>query len=239
MSKSYVDGLRGSTPKTIDDRPGVEKVSCSCLRKSESIPAKFSSLSLPQIEHSTILPTSSGHSMLSLRDYRDARGSHPSTDLCSTASKTVPLENDVPRESAFKSGNHRLTVPPIGDYCIRMSNTSSISDRVEAIELNESRTSDALGYLRMYRNNNRVQFNALQFNDREDLQVSEQRESSWRRTSHCSGADRRAVRCSFSAHLRSGACRAHRCWHWHHPIRLHSAEHHVSISKSSTQMSQL
>ncbi len=58
------------------------------------------------------------------------------------------------------------------DYRIRISNTTSIDDEQQDIPLNESRLSDALGYLRMYQNNNRVQFNALQYNDRVDLQVN-------------------------------------------------------------------
>jgi hypothetical protein len=78
-------------------------------------------------------------------------------------------------KSAIKNPN-RLTVPAIGDYCIRIPNTPSVGGgeqrQSQQIELNETRLSDALGYLRMYKNHNRIQFNSLQFNDREDLQVN-------------------------------------------------------------------
>jgi hypothetical protein len=47
-----------------------------------------------------------------------------------------------------------------------------MTDEQKQIEYNETRFSDALGYLRMYKNHNRIQFNSLQFNDREDLQVN-------------------------------------------------------------------
>lgn len=170
MSKSYIDGLRGSTSKATDPTAGlprIESLSHSCCQKSEEIQIKVSSLSLPQIDHATILPTHSGHSTLSLREYRDA---HHSTDLYSNANKSVHIDSDLAQAGAA-SKNQRLTVPPIGDYCVRMSNTSTVSERHEGIELNESRGSDALGYMRMYQNHNRVQFNTLQFNDREDLQV--------------------------------------------------------------------
>ena len=68
--------------------------------------------------------------------------------------------------------NNRLTVPAVGDYCIRMPNTPSIYGEQHQVEFNETRLSDALGYLRMYKNHNRIQFNSLQFNDRVDLQVN-------------------------------------------------------------------
>ncbi|CAF3560809.1 unnamed protein product [Adineta steineri] len=76
---------------------------------------------------------------------------------------------------AIKNNNNnnpnRLTVPSIGDYCIRISNISTDNYEQKHIEFSETRFSDALGYLRMYKNHNRIQFNTLQFNDREDLQV--------------------------------------------------------------------
>ncbi|CAM4881287.1 unnamed protein product [Rotaria socialis] len=67
--------------------------------------------------------------------------------------------------------NSRLTAPINSDYCIRMPNTSTMYRQQQQIELKETRSSDALGYLRMYKNHNRIQFNSLQFNDREDLQI--------------------------------------------------------------------
>ena len=53
----------------------------------------------------------------------------------------------------------------------RLLNTPSIDDEQQEVEFNDTRLSDVLGYLRMYQNDNRIQFNSLQFNDREDLQV--------------------------------------------------------------------
>ncbi|CAF2124187.1 unnamed protein product [Rotaria magnacalcarata] len=67
--------------------------------------------------------------------------------------------------------NSRLTAPTNSDYCIRVPNTSTMYRQQQQIELKETRSSDALGYLRMYKNHNRIQFNSLQFNDREDLQI--------------------------------------------------------------------
>lgn len=71
---------------------------------------------------------------------------------------------------------HRLTVPTVGDFCIRIPERSSIGDGglhpQQHVEIHETRLSDALGYLRMYKNQNRIQFNSLQCNDREDLQVT-------------------------------------------------------------------
>ncbi|CAF4492269.1 unnamed protein product, partial [Rotaria sp. Silwood2] len=69
------------------------------------------------------------------------------------------------------NNNNRLTAPPNGDYCIRIAHTSTICREQQQIELTETRLTDALGYLRMYKSHNRIQFNSLQFNDREDLQV--------------------------------------------------------------------
>ena len=112
-------------------------------------------------------------------------------------------EEPIPTEPALEKGSDRLTVAPVGDYCIRMSNTLSTDDDQQDIELNESRPSDALGYLRMYQNDNRVRYNALEFNDREDLQVSTE-------TRVCRTADymialdshRWSLRCTVTAHLR-------------------------------------
>ena len=68
--------------------------------------------------------------------------------------------------------NNRLTVPSVGDFCIRIPDRlSTITDEQQQLDMNETRLSDALGYLRMYKNQNRIQFNSLQCNDREDLQV--------------------------------------------------------------------
>ncbi|CAF4814929.1 unnamed protein product, partial [Rotaria socialis] len=46
--------------------------------------------------------------------------------------------------------NSRLTAPINSDYCIRMPNTSTMYRQQQQIELKETRSSDALGYLRMY-----------------------------------------------------------------------------------------
>ncbi|CAF4732278.1 unnamed protein product, partial [Rotaria magnacalcarata] len=43
--------------------------------------------------------------------------------------------------------NSRLTAPTNSDYCIRMPNTSTMYRQQQQIELKETRSSDALGYL--------------------------------------------------------------------------------------------
>ena len=77
-------------------------------------------------------------------------------------------------KSAMKnSSQHHLAVPPAGDFCIRIPNVSASCDEPGQQHTGspETRLSDALGYLRMYKNHNRIQFDALQCNDRQDLQV--------------------------------------------------------------------
>ena len=166
MSRSYNEGLRGLT-----------QINCnlhSTLEKSDEIPQplkhhlsplnlKMSSLSLPPLtQHVNISKIVSFHSASTLPDH-DSNNKAESVEM-------VPQEINQ-TEAAFKNQHDRLTVPPVGDYCIRISN-SLVTDDPPTIGLNDSRISDALGYLKMYRNSNRIQFNALEFNDREDLQVN-------------------------------------------------------------------
>jgi hypothetical protein len=84
---------------------------------------------------------------------------------------TTTDDNDN-KENKIIQNNNQLSVPSIDDYRIRISNTSSIDDEQHDIAFNDTRISDALGYLRMYQNHSRVQFNTFEFNDRVDLQVN-------------------------------------------------------------------
>lgn len=69
--------------------------------------------------------------------------------------------------------NSRLAAPTSNDYCTRiLNNRSTICPEQPSMELKEIHSSDALGYLRMYKSHNRIQFNSLKLNDREDLQVN-------------------------------------------------------------------
>lgn len=63
-----------------------------------------------------------------------------------------------------KTNTNRLTVPTVGDFCIRIPEQQSYSS--------DPRLSDALGYLRMYKDQNRIHFNNLQYEERDDLQVN-------------------------------------------------------------------
>ncbi|CAF1066670.1 unnamed protein product [Adineta steineri] len=85
--------------------------------------------------------------------------------------KKEDIKTEVVLRQAPHKHNNKLTVPPVGDYCIRISNTPSMVDEQQELGFNDSRLSDALGYLRMYKNRNRVQLNTLQFDDREDLEI--------------------------------------------------------------------
>ena len=131
------------------------------------------SLSLPQVRFQKTL-RSSGQSAITL----------PAREKSSCKRKSVEFNTSVDNhkeETVSRASRpiikdtNRLAVSAIGDYCLRMSNTPSMEDEIQAdIAFNDSRASDVLGYLHMYQNKNRIQFNTLQFNDREDLQVREQ-----------------------------------------------------------------
>lgn len=173
MSRSYIEGLRGSSQlnlEQLDDGNLQENTSHSSLRKESVPPNKISTLSLPPIKYAGSTPANPAHSTLSLNECNQSEilvekgtDAHEMSCYCKKESVT--------QELPFKSGAHRLTVQPVGDYCLRMSNISSVHDRPAILECNDSRVSDALGYLRMYQSNNRIQFNTLQFDDRADLQV--------------------------------------------------------------------
>jgi hypothetical protein len=68
---------------------------------------------------------------------------------------TTTDENDN-KEDKIIQNNNQLIVPSIDDYRIRISDTSSIDDESQNIGFNETRISDALGYLGMCQNHNRV-----------------------------------------------------------------------------------
>ena len=95
--------------------------------------------------------------------------------------KEDSVSDDARRKTSIRvkpamknNSQHHLAVPAAGDFCIRIPNVSATCDdpHQQHIDLHETRLSDALGYLRMYKNHNRIQFDALQSNDRQDLQVT-------------------------------------------------------------------
>ncbi len=195
MSKSYIDELRG-THQQETNFPIDLNNNDNCIH------SKSVSISFPTFKHSTKPLCSSCHSTLSLHDIQSNRMESTSSEL-RAFNKTIllnpnELENLTVEEieelayekddtitnehqtksitilkPAIKNTHNRLTIPTIDDNCIRIPNTLSIADQQKQIEYDETRFSDALGYLRMYKNHNRIQFNSLQFNDREDLQVNQ------------------------------------------------------------------
>jgi hypothetical protein len=199
MSKSYIDELRGTHQQGIDlnNNENSNRSSHCSISRTNSIQPKSISISFPPVKHLNQILCTTCQSTLSLCDIE----SDSNEKNCSTMDKSILInpnqldnltveeieklayeKDDIvtnelqikskPRlKSAIKT-NNRLTVPAIGDYCIRIPNSSSICGEQHQIEFNETRLSDALGYLRMYKNHNRIQFNTLQFNDREDLQVN-------------------------------------------------------------------
>jgi hypothetical protein len=195
MSKSYIDELRGTHQQEMDlNNNGNSNRSSHCsISRTNSIQPKSISISFPTGKHETKILCSTCQSTVSLSD-SDNEKNHATFDksilINPNALENLTVEeiekiayekddmiNDQSQikpklilKSAIKN-NHRLTIPTVGDYCIRIPNTSSISTEQHQIESTETRLSDALGYLRMYKNHNRIQFNSLQFNDREDLQV--------------------------------------------------------------------
>lgn len=179
MSKSYLEGLRGSTfvepasqHQSKDESQNIPQI---MRREISPIHPKMSTLSLPPMANLNISKTMSTHSTLSLHECSQVRHLEKSMLATSNTDSSHLMPIHLKQESTRCESIHQpktkgLTVPPVGDYCLRISNTSSDCES-HGIELNDSRVSDALGYLRMYQNHNRVRFNALEFNDREDLQV--------------------------------------------------------------------
>ncbi len=169
MSKTYIEELRGPNQRDINPQIDVNNnennISSSI---NDNVKLKSSSVSLPHVRFQTKL-TSSCQSAITLLD-------HSKLSSTNKSNLTERISDDTTQEEIRTSkpiikNNNQLTIPASGDYCIRMSNTPSMYDEQQANGLNDSRTSDALGYLHMYQSHNRVQYNKLQFNDREDLQV--------------------------------------------------------------------
>jgi hypothetical protein len=127
-----------------------------------------SSLSLPQIKFQKKLKPSC-QSAINLRGRPDTSSRKKSI------LPVIQADDDDEEEMTTcilpNKNSNQLTVPSEGDCCIRMSNTPSMCDEQQETGFNDTRMSDVLGYLRMYQNNNRIQFNSLEFNDRNDLQV--------------------------------------------------------------------
>ncbi|CAF1293744.1 unnamed protein product [Adineta ricciae] len=170
MSKTYISELRGSNPDESELPANFNKANRlfrSSVRASEDIRPKCSSVSLPQVRFQSKLSPSC-HSSITLYDRSNLHSTNTST-LTTERRNEVPVSEE-PRESLPKTKNH-LTVPTNDDHCLRTSNTPSMNDEPQDYAFNDSRLSDALGYLRMYQNHNRIQMNTLQFNDREDLQI--------------------------------------------------------------------
>lgn len=183
MSKSYIDELRGIQQHEMDLNNNTNEVhhqhssnrssDCSTIvlepRRTKSI-----SITVPSIQHRNVC--SSCQSTISLRDIQfNQRNPNDLEHLTVEEIEKYAYEKDsIKPKTILKStmkSTDRLTVPNTGDYCIRIGD-SSTSNSQHPIELTETRLSDALGYLRMYNNHNRIHFNSLQFNDREDLQVN-------------------------------------------------------------------
>ena len=182
MSKSYIDGLRGREQPARNTQCSISKHDQSNLLSenlvNQTMKSRESCVSLPQIKHESSIDCPECRTRLSLPYPPQMTSSFKSILPESNGiilEETSDLDEEaIPTEEPILiKHTDRPTVAPVGDYCIRMSNTSSTDDDQQDMELNESRPSDALGYLRMYQNDNRVRYNALEFNDREDLQVSD------------------------------------------------------------------
>ncbi|CAF1166761.1 unnamed protein product [Adineta ricciae] len=177
MSKSYIDELRGLHQQ--ENTLLYDPDQCS--------QAKAISVSFPLAKQQTKSICSSCQSTLSLKDIHRSSMNRSilmnPNDLENLTVEEIEqlayekddqITNDLQRKfrtTAKMNNQNRLTVPAVSDYCIRMPTLSSAEDEPATISYHETRISDALGYLRMYKNQNRIQFNSLQFNDREDLQV--------------------------------------------------------------------
>ena len=178
MSRSYINELRGSNGKELEAPMNMNNhgnVASSSIQTCDVRRSKMSSMSLPEIIfHNKLSPSS--HSATSLRE--QSKLNTPERSIVNEVTTSDRPKDEIP-PTTYKPiiKNNRLTVPPSGDYCLRISNVSSICDDEQQPQqnpqtmLNDSRGSDVLGYLHMYQNNNRIQFNTIEFNDREDLQV--------------------------------------------------------------------
>jgi hypothetical protein len=186
MSKSYIDELRGKHQQEMDMNNNNNENSNRSSRTNSLQPR---AISIAFKRESKNL-CSSCQSTISLRDIElnSEEKNHPVLEksvlinpndlehLTVEEIERIAYEKEEIKpktilKPAIKNHN-RLTVPAVGDYCIRIPNISICSEQHQ-VDFNETRLSDALGYLRMYKNHNRIQFNSLQFNDREDLQVIE------------------------------------------------------------------
>lgn len=188
MSKSYIEELRGVQNRRCDLTNNQQSNRSS---NSSSIQMKSTSISFPNDKQENKTICSSCQSTISLRDIEV----NAIEKLEHATKKTVLIEpnkledltvEEIERiayekegeemkpktilKSAIKTSN-RLTVPMIGSCRVHIPDQTAICEEQQQIELTETRLSDALGYLRMYKNQNRIQFNSLQFNDQEDLQV--------------------------------------------------------------------
>jgi hypothetical protein len=198
MSKSYIDELRGTHQREmnsqIDLNNNNDNSSHCSLSRTDSIQPKSISVSFPTVKNPNKVFCTSCQSTFSLPDTElnpldlNAFNKQILMDPNELENMTVeeiekyayekddiitdepPIKRTTILKSVIKN-NNRLTVPAVSDYCIKIPNTVSICSEQQS-EFNETRLSDALGYLRMYKNRNRIQFNTLQFNDREDLQVN-------------------------------------------------------------------
>ncbi len=187
MSRSYIDELRGTHQQEMDMNNNENSNRSS---RTNSLQPKSISIAFPSGKRESKNLCSSCQSTISLRDIElNSEEKIPPTFEKSILINPNDLENltveeieklayekeEIKPKTILKSAiknNNRLTVPAVGDYCIRIPNISICSEQNQ-VDFNETRLSDALGYLRMYKNHNRIQFNSLQFNDREDLQVIE------------------------------------------------------------------
>ncbi len=177
MSKSYINELRGSVehnPIPQIDVNNNGNATLPSIQSIDNLKSKASSISLPQARFHDKL-TVNFQSAITLLDHSKLNSTNKS--IINDIDMTDHQEKTPTANKSILKDTNRLTVPATGDYCLRISNASSICDeeKEQRITFNDSRVSDVLGYLHMYQNNNRLQFNGLRFNDREDLQVKTRR----------------------------------------------------------------
>lgn len=172
MSKSYIDELRGTHQHEFHSQ--LNEISDCSISQRTSYQPKSVSVSIPSIKTQDKIFCSSCQSTLSLRDIELINSNEKSIIINPQELENINDDIEIKPKPILKNSN-RLTVPNITDYCVKIPQISSISNEQNQIEFNETRLSDALGYLRMYKNHNRIQFNSLQFNDREDLQVKQKK----------------------------------------------------------------
>ncbi|CAF1117807.1 unnamed protein product [Rotaria sp. Silwood1] len=150
---------------------GLHDIQLNSIDKNHSIITEVNSSNIHTVDKSILM---NPHELENMTVEDIEKLAYEKDDIKSTEQqiKTITiLKPAIKNNNNNNNSNHRLTAPANGDYCIRIANTSTICREQQQIELHETRLSDALGYLRMYKSHNRIQFNSLQFNDREDLQV--------------------------------------------------------------------